>query len=90
MDPPAQGLFPQRQGPASSKWLTSEETLKEMFRHENGRELTPDDMRLNLAQIYEDLKQANLDQGIPLSKAPEVLLDDRGTYRLFKLEELSH
>ena len=88
MEPPAEGLFPKRQGPASAKWLTSDESLQEMFRHEFGRDLTPNDLRMNLARVYEDLKNADIKYGRPLSEPPDILVEQSGTYRLAKVIEL--
>lgn len=88
MDPPTEGLFPRRQGPASAKWLTSEEALKEMFQHENGRELTEEDLKLNVGRICDELKQAGLDQGIALSEPPDILIGDGTTYHLLNSRRL--
>lgn len=88
MEPPAEGLFPKRQGPASAKWLTSDESLQEMFRHEFGRDLTPNDLRMNRARVYEDLKNADIKYGRPLSEPPDILVEQSGIYRLAKVIEL--
>ena len=90
IEPPQEGIFPKRSGKANSQFLTSEESLAAMFLEENGRELTPEDMRISIAQIFDEMKSAGLDRGIPLTSAPDVLirLDRRQSYRLFNITEL--
>ena len=59
-----------------------------MFCHEFGRDLTPNDLRMNLARVYEDLKNADIKYGRPLSEPPDILVEQSGTYRLAKVIEL--
>ena len=70
VDPPTDGIFPSRAGRANSRWLTSDESLAQMFREEFGREITPEDLQADISEIYEEIKNCNLDQGIPPSEAP--------------------
>ena len=90
VDPPSDEIFPNRVGRANSRWLTSEESLQEMFRQEFGREITPADLSADISKIYEEIKSANLDQGIPLSEAPEILMEVNSErfYKLCKVAEL--
>lgn len=82
IEPPAEGLLPKRQAPASAKWLTSsDESLQEMSHRAFGRDLTPDDLRLNLARVCEDLNSADIKNGRPLGKPPDILVEQAGTYR---------
>lgn len=87
--PPVDGVYPRRTGKASGRWLTAEENLRQMFFEENGRELTDQDLKLRVADVYTSLRNGSLDTGIPLGSPPELLLPvaDR-QFRLFKLEEL--
>ena len=73
MDPPSQHIFRARQSKASGKWLTSEESLREMFRDENRRELTEEDLKQSLDEIYGELRAASIEHGIPLGDPPEFL-----------------
>lgn len=90
MDPPREGLFPRRPGKASAKYLTSDESLAEMFIEENGRPPTPDDLKADLASIWEDLRASGLDRGMPLTDAPDILMegDMSRIYRLCRVAEL--
>ena len=60
-----------------------------MFQHENGRELTEEDLRLNVSRICDELKQASLDQGIALSEPPDILFGDGTNYRLLNPRRLT-
>ena len=84
VDPPNGAIFPTRTGRANSRWLTSDEALRAMFAEEFGREITPQDLEADIAQIYGELRQANLDQGIPLEDPPEVLIESNRE-RIYKL-----
>lgn len=88
MEPP-RDVFPRRSGKANSQFLTSEEALAAMFLEENGREMTPEDCRVSIHELFEEMKAAGLDRGIPLTPAPDVLirLSDE-TYRLVNMTEL--
>ena len=90
VDPPADGIFPNRVGRANSRWLTSDDSLREMFREEFGRELTADDLCADISRIHEEIKTSNLDQGIPLSEAPEILIEvnQERIYRLCSVSKL--
>lgn len=90
MDPPRDGIFPRRSGKANAQFLTSEEALAAMFREENGRELTQEDMQLSIREIFEEMRSLGLDRGIPLTDAPDILLrmDRSQSFRLFNLTEL--
>ena len=52
-----------------------------MFHGEFGRDFTPDDLRLNLARVYEDLNNADIKNGRPLSEPRDILVEQAGTYR---------
>ena len=90
LEPPLEGIFRTRPGKADSQFLTSEEALAKMFREEHGRDLTPDDMRVCVREIFEEMKSVGLDRGIPLTNAPDVLvsLGRSQAYRLFNFAEL--
>ena len=88
--PPRDGVLPRRTGKANSKWLTSEECLREMFIEENGREPTPEDLLPNLAEILHAIQTASLDQGLPLSNPPDILIETwmEKCYRLCRVADL--
>ena len=60
-----------------------------MFWEENGREMTPEDHQISIHELFEEMKAAGLDRGIPLTSAPGVLirLSDE-TYRLVNMTAL--
>ena len=51
-DPPNGAIFPTRTGWANSRWLTSDEALRAVGSEELGREITPQDLEADIAQIY--------------------------------------
>ena len=61
-----------------------------MFREEFGREITPEDLQADISKIYEEIKNSNLDQGIPLSEAPDLLIEvnQERIYKLCSVGEL--
>ena len=74
----------------SSRWLNSEETLRIMFHEENGRELTADDLRISLGEIYAQLRAGGMETGIPLSEPPELFIEmnEQKIYKLLSVSEL--
>lgn len=90
MEPPVDGVFPRRSGKANCRWLTSEESLQEMFTEENGRPITIDDLKADIGKICADLQTASLDRGMALSSPPELLIniDDNRLHRLIRISEL--
>ena len=87
MDPPSAQILRTRPSKANSKWLTSEESLAEMFYDENGRQITEADLKISLSEIYQELQSAKIEAGIPLGEPPELLspVDRNGTCRLISV-----
>lgn len=66
-------------------FLNSELGLKHLFKEENNRDLTQDDLNNTLFQIFDLLtKNLEITSGIPLSKLPDILIDQGDTIK--KLE----
>ena len=92
MEPP-DGIYGNRTGKASARFLTSEESLKLMFFDENGRDMTRSDLLISIKDIMKELKSASLDDGIPLTGAPDVILPiptcpSSRILKMFREEEL--
>ena len=87
MHPPSAQILRTRPSKATSKWLTSEESLAEMFYDENGRQITEADLKISLSEIYQELQSAKIEAGIPLGEPPELLspVDRNGTCRLISV-----
>ena len=77
-------IWPPVKSSAISRWMSS------WPGEEFGRELTADDLCADISRIYEEIKTSNLDQGIPLSEAPEILIEvnQERIYRLCSVSKL--
>ena len=84
VEPTIEGVYNRRSGKANGQWLTSDECLMQMFRDENGRDLTEADLKVSLAEICRNLQEAGLDQGLMLGPVPEILIR-RQNSTLFQL-----
>ena len=89
MDPPNTEIYRCRPSPANSRWLTSEESLREMFVDEFGREMTEKDLRMSLSEIEDSVRSARIELGIPLSQTPPILwgIDENKIYKLLNVKE---
>lgn len=57
-------------------FLNSEIGLKHLFREENGREITQNDISNIFDQVFKILTQnLEISSGIPLSKIPDILIE---------------
>ena len=83
MEPPDHRVFPRRSSKTNSSWLTSEENLRAMFRDEFGREMTPQDLEIEISEIYKSICEATIQEGIPLCRPTEPIVQV-GSGRLYQ------
>lgn len=89
MDAPNAEIFRCRASRSNSRWLTSEDSLREIFLEEFGREMTERDLRMSLAEIEESMRSARIELGIPLSETPPILweVDESRIYKLLNVKD---